>query len=453
MDGLFATMRRLHERGPRSRGLVVDAEGVALGPACVLVRRTVAGYRRAAVGEIADLTRSIFGRDARLDRIPIVLARITEALTAGDLVKAQLLGLEIPINDLDDRQLARLHRAGDLMKDFDPNQPRDEQGRWTNSGAGVAALAGTAASALLHPSLTSFVERVAAGFAAMGGGPALALGAVFASIPIGRSAVSEGSLPEAPDIAYRYDEGVLTLSYRDGGGRSATLFHGLSGADGLYRDEQGNVIGRNLGDGHGFVLNPDALPALAAKVKAKDQINQEAVAAALHSISQAAARSEPRLCPDPSADPGGISSLRAGLYQWQVCGIPPGFGIEFNGVRYDGCDPPTGTLLECKGPGFANKMIGSPTDAWPWPDWFSRPGKGVKRITEQLREENDAAGNRAVILHVAEAPVAEWFRNYARANNLDNIVVVHTPPPPFDPDMLRRMVTNFIGTWARGALS
>jgi hypothetical protein len=29
MDGVFATMRRLHERGPRSRGLSVDTEGVA----------------------------------------------------------------------------------------------------------------------------------------------------------------------------------------------------------------------------------------------------------------------------------------------------------------------------------------------------------------------------------------------------------------------------------------
>jgi hypothetical protein len=453
MDGLFATIRRLHERGPRSRGLSVDTDGVALGPDCVLVRRTASGYQRAAVGEIADLTRAIFGGDARLDRTPIVLTRITEALAAGDLVKAQLLGLEIPISDLDDRQLARLRFAGDLVKDFDPNQPRDEQGRRTTIGAEVAAFAGTAASALLHSSFSSFVKRVAAGFAAMEAGPTIALGAIFTSIPIGRSGVSEGTLPEAPDIAYHYDEGVLTLSYRDDDGPNIELFHGLSGADALYRDDQGNVIARNLGDGHGFVLDPDALPALAAKVKAKDQLNQEAVAAAFRSVSQAAARSEPRVCPDPSADPGGISSLRAAMYQWQVCGIPPGFGIAFNGARYDGCDPPTGTLLECKAQGFASIMKGSPTNTWPWPDWFSRPGKGMRRITDQMRQQIEAAGKRSVVWHVAEAPVAEWLHYYASANHLNNIVVVHTPPPPFDPDKLRRMATSFMQTWALETLS
>jgi hypothetical protein len=441
-------MRRLHERSPHSRGLSVDSEGVTLGPDCVLVRRTDKGYERAPVGEIVDLTRSVFGRDHRLERLPIVLARITEALAAGDLVKAQLLGLEIPIHDLDDRQLMRLRRAGNLVKEYDPNQPRDERGRWASIGAAVAAAAGTAARTLLRPALTTFVERVAAGLAALELGPTIALGAVFSSIPLGRSGVREGTLPEAPNISYRYDEGVLTLSYRNSDGSSVDLFHGLSGPDGLYRDEEGNVIGRNLGDGHGFVLDPDALPALAAKakVKAKDQLDQDAIIAALHSISQAAAQSEPRVCPDPSADPGGISSLRAGMYQWQVCGMPPGFGVLFNGKRYDGCELPEGTLLECKGQGFANIMNGSPADDWPWPAWFSRPGKGIRRITEQMREQSEAAGGRTVIWHVAEAPVAEWLRNYARANRLDNIVVVHTPPPPFDPSMLRRIAVISVMT-------
>jgi Restriction endonuclease fold toxin 5 len=460
MDGLFATMRRLHERGPRSRGLSVDTEGVALGPGCVLVRRTPAGYQRASAGEIIDLTRIVFGRDARLDRIPIVLARITECLSAGDLVKAQLLGLEIPLDELDDRQLARLRRVGGLIKEFDPDQPRDEHGRWTSSGRGVededsssapgtALVAGTAASTLL-PEVAPFMGRVAAALAATASAPALVFGAILVPLSsINRSNVSEGTLPDAPDIAYRYDEGVLTLSYRDSEGHSVNLFQGLSGTDGLYRDEDGRVIGRNLGDGKGFILDPDSLPLLASKVKAKDRINPDAVAAALHSISQAVAQSEPKLCPDPSADPGGISSLRAGMYQWQVCGIPPGFGVAFNGARYDGCDPPTGTLLECKGQGFASIMNGSPSDAWPWPDWFSRPGKGMRRITDQMRQQSEAAGNRLVIWHVAEAPVAEWLQGYARTNHLDNIVVVHTPPPAFDPDKLRRMAAFFIRGWVR----
>ena len=138
MHDPFATMRRLHERGPQSRGLAVDAEGVTLGPDCILVRRTPAGYRSANPNEIARLTRSVLGDDGRLQRLPFVLAGITRALNAGDLVKAQLLGLEIPLPDLDDEQVARLRLAGELMKDFDPNQPRDERGRWTSDGGSDA---------------------------------------------------------------------------------------------------------------------------------------------------------------------------------------------------------------------------------------------------------------------------------------------------------------------------
>jgi hypothetical protein len=108
MDGFSAPTRCLYERG-----LSVDLSGVALGPDCVLVRRTAAGYERAGLGEIVDLTRAVFGRDARLDRIPILLTRITEALAAGDLPRAQALGREIPIDALDERQLARLRFAGD----------------------------------------------------------------------------------------------------------------------------------------------------------------------------------------------------------------------------------------------------------------------------------------------------------------------------------------------------
>jgi hypothetical protein len=72
--------------------------------------------------------------------MPIVLARITEALAAGNLVKAQLLGLEIPIRDLDDQQIARLRRSGNLSKDYDPNQPRDERGRWMSIGGDFPPL-------------------------------------------------------------------------------------------------------------------------------------------------------------------------------------------------------------------------------------------------------------------------------------------------------------------------
>ena len=58
MDALFGNMRRLHERGPKARGLVVDEEGVALGPDFVLVQRTRLGYRLTDPSDI-DLVRKL----------------------------------------------------------------------------------------------------------------------------------------------------------------------------------------------------------------------------------------------------------------------------------------------------------------------------------------------------------------------------------------------------------
>ncbi len=136
MSSPFARMRRLHQRGPRSRGLVVDRDGVALGPNAVLVRRTPSGYRCVETRDVERVTRTVFARDSRLQRLPLMLAQIAGALDTGDVAKAQLLGLEIPIGELDDGQLARLAAAGLIKAGFDPSQPRDDGGRWTGEGGG-----------------------------------------------------------------------------------------------------------------------------------------------------------------------------------------------------------------------------------------------------------------------------------------------------------------------------
>src|SRR6185437_2466078 len=150
--GMFAEMRRLHERGPGCRGLVVDTDGVMLGPDCVLVRRTARGFEAADSQQLAALTKSVFAEDARLRRLPQVLAGVVTALEAGDLVKAQLLGLALRLVKLDDAQLHRLSRPVDLAKDeasFDPNQPRDKRGRWTTEGG--QAVSGAAAARMTMP--------------------------------------------------------------------------------------------------------------------------------------------------------------------------------------------------------------------------------------------------------------------------------------------------------------
>jgi hypothetical protein len=136
----LAAMRRLHERGPRSRGLVVDREGVALGPAMLLVRRGEVGFECVRPDIVVRVAQAVFGADARLAKLPRLLRSIAGALDAGDLVRAQLLGLQMPISDLDDAQLAKLAAAAELIKvGFDPSQPRDERGRWSSDGGASGA--------------------------------------------------------------------------------------------------------------------------------------------------------------------------------------------------------------------------------------------------------------------------------------------------------------------------
>ena len=158
---LFTSMRRLYERGPCCRGLAVDREGVALGPHVTLVQRVNLGYRCVGASEMTKLMRAVFAASARLDRLSAVLADIADALERGDLVKAQLLAMCMPIGVLDDEQLVRLAAVGDLIKaGFDPNQPRDDRGRWSDDGAAQTMQKAGARSKLPTPAKGAAMRAV-----------------------------------------------------------------------------------------------------------------------------------------------------------------------------------------------------------------------------------------------------------------------------------------------------
>ncbi len=133
----FPALRRLHARGAMSRGLTVDQEGVSLGPDCMLVRRTNAGYRVVNPVELECVLRYAFRERDDFAELAPRLGRIARALESGDLAKAQILGLQLPFDELDDEELQRLELGTRLIKTgYDPSQPRDEDGRWTSGGAG-----------------------------------------------------------------------------------------------------------------------------------------------------------------------------------------------------------------------------------------------------------------------------------------------------------------------------
>jgi hypothetical protein len=135
-------IRRLHPRGPANPGIVVDAEGVMLGPDCVLVRRTAQGYRSIARDEAVALQKCLSADTGNADWLFGQCRRIAKALDNHDVPLAQILGLYIPIDDLDGERLKRLARAAPLIKaNFDPSERRVPKGdphggEWTTGGGG-----------------------------------------------------------------------------------------------------------------------------------------------------------------------------------------------------------------------------------------------------------------------------------------------------------------------------
>jgi hypothetical protein len=433
MDCVIETMRRLHARGPASRGVAVDADGAMLGPECVLVRKTGAGYRCLGREDAAAIQKLLLPKEEDdPDRLYGLSRGIAEALSKGEVALAQIYGLRIPITGLDSRQIELLAAAARFAKaNFNPDEPRDERGRWTDEGGAsegvppvVPAAAdgdGSSLAPLVVPAAASAtVADEAAGsiFGAMGrvalaglgelaaeiAAPAAFLGVLF--LPTNSTLVSEGTLPGRPDLGWRCDQdtGLLQIYRQDATGR-LLLRSGRVGDGGLFYDEDGQVIGRNLGST--VAIDPDALP---------PPIGRTGTAA---DAASASAQERPKLCPDPSAEITAGRSERSLAYQEQISGLRRGLEVRLNGVRFDGCRQSDGTMLEAKGPGFADKMDGPDT----WERWYT----GIGPIEYQMKRQSDAAADRTVEWHFAEPETAQYFRKYAEEQDLMNIKVIHTP--------------------------
>ena len=399
MELEFGPPRRLHSRGPASRGVTVDREGLALGPDCVLVRRIGSRYAAATPKDVRTLLDVAF--DYRGDEAPLhqKCSAIAKALDDGGLVKAQLLGLLLPIGELDVSDLRRLRLASKLIK-FDPAQPRDADGRWSDSGIGRVLGQATArmAAFVASPAAEGFVAALGR-LAPRLTNPAALIGGLLV-LPTNESHLDRGSIPGHDDVRYNYDEGNLRIAQTDEAGNEHVLFFGGPDEDRLYRDKDGTVIGRALDNG--VVLDPDA--PLFRKPQA------------------ATSEDEPRLCPDPGPDrPGGMSE-QAAAYQQQITGLPRGLAVTLNNVTFDGCRESDGVMLEAKALGYVWALRADGTYALYY--------QGANRLMEQARAQNKAAGmsGRRVEWYFAERRAADYFRKAFAVEGFANITVFYQPP-------------------------
>ena len=453
----FPTLRCLHARGAMSRGLVVDEDGVSLGPDCMFVRRTSTGYRVVNPVEVETILRYAFRDRDDFSELALRLNRIARALEAGDLAKAQILGLQLPFDELDEEELRRLEIGTHLVeKGYDPSQPRDEDGRWTSGGGGASssgeaglrpqapmdalfalppgADTNIAAAGRLLESPTAVTVGEAAD-AAAGGGLAVAgrlaprilgrlawpLAIVSELIASNRSNIYDGAVPGVPNVSYHVDEGVLTLLHQEPDGALRQLYFGFPDSDGAYQDDDGNVIGRKVGTK--LILNSGFIASLAdgtATVAHRPAVDGSEEQLPTPNSSPANATDDSEICHAPLPENINGRSERSLAYQEQITGLPRGLDVPYHGVRFDGCDPPTTFMLEAKGPGLAWPLEFMP-DEWLRTNW-----KAYLDFMDQAGRQSRAAPDRIIEWHFADKSVADFFGAAFRDAGYANIVVRNT---------------------------
>lgn len=119
-------------------GLSCNAQGLWLAGR-PLLRRTISGYAPRPADEIAALTKCAYGRDMDPEGLVAGLRVIAEALDRGDLGRAMVGAVHLRLPALDENGAARIAIADDTLAKFDPNEPRDALGRWTNGGDQIDA--------------------------------------------------------------------------------------------------------------------------------------------------------------------------------------------------------------------------------------------------------------------------------------------------------------------------
>jgi len=119
-----------------STGVSCDENGPSLGPVRLL-RRTMFGFEPRPQAELDFVFAKTFG--APIDwrgRMPDLL-EIARALDEKNLALAMIMTLHLRLPNLNEEQACRAKNAEALLKaGFNPDEPRDERGRWT-SGGGV----------------------------------------------------------------------------------------------------------------------------------------------------------------------------------------------------------------------------------------------------------------------------------------------------------------------------
>jgi hypothetical protein len=131
-----------------------------LGPDCVLVHRTPAGFHAIDHEAAVAVQKSVLGGKVDQDWLFRQCRRIADALNKGEIALAQIYGLRIPVGRLEDVQLRRIAAASLAKTGFNPSEPRVPRGdprggEWTVGGGSSSLDDASAADLAILADLAS----------------------------------------------------------------------------------------------------------------------------------------------------------------------------------------------------------------------------------------------------------------------------------------------------------
>jgi hypothetical protein len=103
------------------------------------LRKTALGFASRPKAEIGALMKAAYGDAFGEADLSPRLAVVAEALNKGDLGRARIAAVQMRLPDLSWDQAIRVARTEESLTKYDPNEPRDRRGRWTNANSGAPA--------------------------------------------------------------------------------------------------------------------------------------------------------------------------------------------------------------------------------------------------------------------------------------------------------------------------
>jgi hypothetical protein len=243
--------------------------------------------------------------------------------------------------------------------------------------------------------------------------PTAFLSALLYSPPAGGEH-HEGDVLGRPDLRFSWDEdGIHLYVTRKSDGQ--TVLQATPGANGVFYTGKKRAVARLFGE-H-LLVDPAALPPEDPR-STQDSDNR------------------PRQCPEPPTldKPQGTARSKAYvLYAKDLVNQPPtpaGLGYQLSNpfaggdtVHYDDCQRSSGTMIEYKGPTYAEQLV-NPY----YGDEFKRDL--AEEWLDQATRQIEASGGRPVAWYFAEQPALQFARAlFSQHAILQRIKLVYAPPP------------------------